>query len=371
MFSAEAIKAIREGALKGEPVRGPVDVQIMPLNFCNQACVFCPLQAVPEKAKRKYAPRFLDSGQTMEWSTFERIVNGLEELGEVERVHFTGGEPLMHPRIADMVKAFKKRFSRVSVGVVTNGALLNERFEEILKAGIDRISVSINAADEKAHMALSPSNHARDFRLILEGIKKAGDYKRALIEKGEKGSFELALTCVLTRHNYNSVAGLAEIAENVGAQSVTFIPLVPFEYEGVSSTAAFAVSKKQFAKFIKDIKEIVPPASGKGIWLGYSGEESDQGILKNPEPGRPCYAGYAFCVFWPDGAVRPCCNCEAQMGNIIKQSLREIWFSEAYRDFRAKSIRGDLPASMGCSCMECGYLYENRIFSNSISRLRG
>ena len=359
MFSDEAIKTIREGILKGKPVRGPVDVQILPLNVCNQACLFCPLQAVPKEMKHKHAPRFIEPALMMEWNIFERIVNGLKELGEVERVHFTGGEPLMHPRIMEMVAAFKKKFHRVSVGVVTNGILLAERFDKLVEAGLDRISVSINAANEQTYIKLSPSNRSEDFKLILEGIERVGAYKRDITKKHAP---ELALTCVLTRYNFNQVADLLEIASLSGADSITFIPLAPFEYEGIFSTGDFAIQKTEFAGFLKDIQKFASKARSKGIWLGYSGNEADMGILKTDSIPCPCYAGFAFCVFWPDGTVRPCCNCEAVMGNIFRQSFAQIWKSEAYQEFRAKALAGKLPTSMRCSCMECGYLYENRFF---------
>ena len=362
MFSSKAIKAIHESIKMGEPVRGPFDIQILPLNVCNQACVFCPLHSIPEAVMKKHAPRFLESAKRMEWRLFERIVEGLEELGEIERVHFTGGEPLLHTRIVDMVKLLKDRFENVVVGVVTNGVPLIKRFDELAQAGVDRISISINTADEETYMRLSPSNTPKDFQNIIEGLDRAGTYKQKLKEKGQYTDLELALTCVLTRYNYNHAGALVEIAARFGIDSITFIPLVPFEYEGVSSNADFAVSREQFEEFLLDISKFAPEANEKGIWLGYSGNNDDGGLLKllQNEQNRPCYAGYSFTVFWPDGSVRPCCNCETVMGDVSRQSLTEIWRSDIYKEFRSKAISGEISYDSRCSCAECGYLFENR-----------
>ncbi len=368
MFSAKAIEGIREGTRTGEPVRGPFDVQILPLTACNQACVFCPLYTVPEEIKRVHAPRFIDSGKKMEWNIFERIVNGLMELGEVERVHFTGGEPLLHPRIADMTAAFKTAFPHSTVAIVTNGVLLVDRFDELAAGGVDRISISINAADERTYLRLSPSNRAQDFRKLIEGLKRVGNRKREIRGKRRHSVPEIALTCVLTRYNYGQVAELFEIATIANADSLTFIPIVPFEFEGTSRNTSFAVTKDQFEKFLDDIRKFAPQAEEKGLWLGYGGNEADGGILKlkPSDIPNPCYAGYSFIVFWPDGTIRPCCNCEMVMGDIFRQNLAEIWHSTQYREFRSKARSGDFPSEMRCSCNECGYLYENRFFRTSV-----
>ena len=81
----------------------------------------------------------------MEWPLFEKIVAGLVELGEVERVHLTVGEPLLHPDIARMVEVLKGRLDASSVAVVSNGVALKGRANSLIEAGLDRLSVSINS----------------------------------------------------------------------------------------------------------------------------------------------------------------------------------------------------------------------------------
>jgi len=56
----------------------------------------------------------------MDWPTFENILESLKGLPDLQSVHFGGfGEPMMHPRIFDMLKAVKSLGLRVEM--ITNG----------------------------------------------------------------------------------------------------------------------------------------------------------------------------------------------------------------------------------------------------------
>ena len=65
----------------------------------------------------------------MQWDTFERILESLPGLPDLQRVIFTSfGEPLTHPRILDMIEAIRKRGLAVSLG--SNGLLLTPKVSE-------------------------------------------------------------------------------------------------------------------------------------------------------------------------------------------------------------------------------------------------
>lgn len=367
MFSKSAIKAVRDGIAKGEPISGPFDVQILPLTACNQSCVFCPLFTGVENEIAEHAPRFLEPGKMMDWDLFQRIADGLEQLGGVERVHFTGGEPLLHPGIADMIAVLKGKFPSAKVGIVTNGLSLEKKYDELFAAGVDRINISLNAADKKTYLELSPKNIADDFRKIIKGIEFIGKRKK----KSKNSNPDISISCVLTKYNFNAVKKLLDIALKAGASSVTYLPLAPFEYQGKASNKEYMVSSSQFSEFLINVNKFYNQAKKYGTWLGYAGKENDFGLLtaSAEQLTSPCFAGFSFIVFWPDGKVRPCCNCEMIMGDVFLNSLSEIWRSEAYREFRNQSKTKLFNKKMRCLCKECGYLFENTFF-NSITGVK-
>jgi MoaA/NifB/PqqE/SkfB family radical SAM enzyme len=87
----------------------PVHVQFMPTNRCNLNCSFCSC------AKR-------DRGLEMTADDADSLAASLKRLGTQSVTITGGGEPLMHPRINDIVDSFYR--SAIEVGLVTNGLLL-------------------------------------------------------------------------------------------------------------------------------------------------------------------------------------------------------------------------------------------------------
>src|SRR5674476_287494 len=107
-------------SVEGRPSKAYVE----PTNACNLACATCVRHSWDEPEG------------FMDWATFEVVVDGLEANGTVS---FMGlGEPLLHPRFLDMVRAVKRRGLRAAV--TTNALLLDEAMAiGLLEAGLDQL----------------------------------------------------------------------------------------------------------------------------------------------------------------------------------------------------------------------------------------
>ena len=100
-------------------------------NICNMRCSFC------HGHSRK--PKRMDAGQ------FQRV---LEQLtGKTSYIYYhLMGEPLTHPQLPQFLEMAGSRGFR-SV-ITTNGALLDKRGEEILAAGVHKVSISLHSFEE-------------------------------------------------------------------------------------------------------------------------------------------------------------------------------------------------------------------------------
>lgn len=58
--------------------------------------------------------------------------------------------------------------------------------------------------------------------------------------------------------------------------------------------------------------------------------------LNDPYLEMPCLIGYAYLRIQVDGSVAPCCSAPFKMGNINKETLDQIWQSDAYYEWREK-----------------------------------
>ena len=98
-------------------------IYVEPTTRCNLNCLTCVRNVWQEPPG------------TMEWPVFETLIRGLKDFPEAQTMAFSGtGEPLLHPRIADMVRMAHERGLRTEV--TSNGLLLTrELVVALLDAG--------------------------------------------------------------------------------------------------------------------------------------------------------------------------------------------------------------------------------------------
>ncbi len=110
----------------------PMYAQVAVTDDCNLACAYCD----------EYAP----GAPIVALETLKRRVDRLDELG-VQVYDFLGGEPLLHPDLAALVRHAKsKRRGSNLATVITNGFLLTEDNVRALgEAGLDFMQVSVDS----------------------------------------------------------------------------------------------------------------------------------------------------------------------------------------------------------------------------------
>jgi cyclic pyranopterin phosphate synthase len=137
----DALNAIRSRLIgRHETIRDAIHqrnlyFRVSLLGACNLSCPFCHNEGGPSKGK-------------LDLAFAERAMHIASKLG-YRRVQFTGGEPLMHPRVAEFVRSAKTIMP--DVGVTTNGIYLASKLDALLEARISRIHISLQAE------ALSPN----------------------------------------------------------------------------------------------------------------------------------------------------------------------------------------------------------------------
>jgi cyclic pyranopterin phosphate synthase len=131
---------------------------------CNFRCVYC----MPKEVfGRDYA--FLDRKDLLSLEEIERVVRIFAELG-VRTVRITGGEPLVRRNVEHLVELLAQ-IPGLELALTTNGALLPQKAEALARAGLDRVTVSLDSVDDETFMALNDV----DFPVarVLEGIAAA------------------------------------------------------------------------------------------------------------------------------------------------------------------------------------------------------
>ncbi len=366
MFRKSSINALRESIEKGEPVTGPLDVQILPTPRCNASCVFCPLNAIPPPLMQ-YTPRFCTYEHDLPGGLLDRLADDLYHLGGLERLTITGGEPLLYRYLIPAVFQFRNSFPEAELTVVTNGIRLIDFADFFVGAGLQNLTVSINAGTRETYLRHNPGASGEEFDRIVEGVTAVTNKR----DGRDSDSPRVTLSVVLTKDSASEVGPVFEIGRSTASDAVTFLPLMEIRLQGRSVNRGLRAGGDEFNRFLGDMERYSDKARQEGFYMGYAGSHDDAGVVDQGGlyKDQPCYAGYAFAAVYPNGDVRPCCHCEPIMGNLTRSSFIDIWRSERYAEQRARmmAIQESPQALEGCLCDECGYLFENRELHKKLS----
>jgi len=131
---------------------------------CNFRCVYC----MPKEVfGREYA--FLERSQLLSLEEIARVANVFAQLG-VRTVRITGGEPLVRRNVEHLVELLAQ-IPNLELALTTNGALLPQKAEALARAGLDRVTVSLDSVDDATFRALNDVDFPVD--RVLEGIEAA------------------------------------------------------------------------------------------------------------------------------------------------------------------------------------------------------
>jgi MoaA/NifB/PqqE/SkfB family radical SAM enzyme len=110
--------------------RHPLLVHIIPIRRCNLACTYC--------------NEFDDFSKPVPLDEMKRRLDLLAAMGS-SVVTISGGEPLLHPDLDDIIVHMRK--CGMLAGLITNGYLLTaERIERLNRAGLEYLQISIDNA---------------------------------------------------------------------------------------------------------------------------------------------------------------------------------------------------------------------------------
>ncbi len=156
------------------------DLRISVTDRCNMRCRYC----MPREVfGSDFA--FLSKVDILTYEEIDRLVGLFVSLG-VEKIRLSGGEPLLRKDLHELITMLAIR--DVEIAMTTNGVLLPRYAPALSTAGLDRVTVSLDALDEATFAAITDSGHT--VAAVLAGIEAAdsvglGPIKiNAVVKKG-------------------------------------------------------------------------------------------------------------------------------------------------------------------------------------------
>jgi|SRR5579864_3848900 len=177
----------------GRPLR---NLRISVTDRCNLRCHYC----MPE-ADYVWLPR----EDVLSFEEIGRVADLVAEHG-VDRVRLTGGEPLLRRNLPDLVSALGGRAWLRDFALTTNGVLLADVAADLKRAGLHRLTVSLDTLRRDRFHRLTRMDALPD---VLEGLDAA---RRA-------GFTGIKLDAVITRgDNEDEIGDLVAFARDLDAE---------------------------------------------------------------------------------------------------------------------------------------------------------
>lgn len=293
------------------PLATPMVLFVDPSSACNFKCKFCPNgdEKLIRETGRWQGPMSMD--------VYRKVIDDLKAFDEPLKVLrlYKEGEPFLNKNFAEMIAYAKKAGIAHSIDTTTNGYLLEpERIKPVLDAGIDRINISVDGLSDEQFL---------EFTGVKVNFDKYVDNIRKMYEM--RGSCEICI----------KIAGDFLSDED----------------------------KEKFYRVFGDYADRIFIENIAPCWPEFDVEERlgvdmNMGIYNQPlsEVNTCPYIFYSMAVN-SDGSVSLCFLDWARrllIGDVRKQSLKEIWNGEAIFEHRREHLLGKRKENVICAA--CGQL---------------
>jgi MoaA/NifB/PqqE/SkfB family radical SAM enzyme len=355
--------AILRGIEDGVAYGGPYHVEIHPADRCNIDCFFCSTAA-------------LRGTDEVPMPRFSELLGELKEAGTRSLRLSGGGEPLFHRRIKDFLAAIQTSGLPIE-NLTTNAVLLRSEIAELLVGTCDQITVSLNTADEESYAAMMQTP-PRNFQRVVDNTRALVDLRRQRSAKRPRVTVQF----LVWKENFRTIPEMYRLAREIGADGILFNGLsflkpeqkmTPAETEEMMALYEQVLKIDEYRRIInigsyeQDLTSWLTPiqqrigAERSGLSLAakaarflsrsdFTLREKVDHFVKQARHRRTrrvsesfesyCLIGWHSLLIRTTGAVAPCCILQGkELGNVYRQSLRDVWHGEAYGRFRAELSR--------------------------------
>jgi MoaA/NifB/PqqE/SkfB family radical SAM enzyme len=314
-------------------------VQIGVTSRCNARCLYCP--------RGSAGASWVDAD--LDFDLFRILLPQLS----THHVHLQGwGEPFLHPRLLDMVRAAKA--GDLKTGTTSNGVLIDaDMAEAIVGSGLDILALSLAgvAARHDAARRGAPFAAAMAAMEALAGAKA----------RGRRAKPAVHVAYMLLRSDISDLEALPALLAGRGVAQVVVSTLDYLPDPELADEAFFPMTSAEHEAFCARIGRAAEAFKKAGIVLHCRPPSPERlpGCPENPAralvvdaQGRvsPCvYTALPIEKTHPGGAGR------VSFGRVGKASLAGIWKNPDYVAFR-DAFSGGLPEGPCLACRK-PYLY--------------
>jgi len=294
------------------------DLRVSITDRCNYKCVYCRTGEVGAQYPELKIEEYL------------RLIQLFVSLG-IEKLRLTGGEPLLRHGLLDLIRQLAQLRTLagepLDLALTTNGHLLEDLAVPLRQAGLQRVTVSMDAVDAAVFERITriPGSFAQ----VLRGIRAAR----------HAGLTPLKVNCVLLRgFNDDQIEKFAHFAREEDVV-VRFIEFMPLE-EGRLWSPEIVVSLKEIVERIGRVLPLEPlpgrDASETARRYTFADGRGEIGVIA---PVTQAFCGACSRIrLTSDGKIRTCLF--SQVEHDLYGHMRAGESDSMLREYIGRTVQG-------------------------------
>lgn len=293
---------------------------------CNLACRFCYASCGCTKGKVE---------KELSTQKLKDIISIIRNEAKVPSISFTGGEPLLRDDLPQLIKHAKGL--GMWTNLITNGTLMTkDKADNLKKAGLDSVQISLEAADEGLHDYIVDKKGA--FNKTIAGIKTLID-----------SEIRVHTNTTITNLNKDYLKEILLIVKDLKLDKFSMNMLMP-EGSALNNLDEVLVKYSQIGDIVLEIQTFA-----KSLNLTFMWYSPTPVCMFNPIAhglgNKGCAACDGLLSITPLGDILPCSSYPKPMGNILKLKgkFNKAWNMPEFNYFREKMFAHKI-------CQDCSHL---------------
>ncbi len=276
----------------------PVSISVEPTTSCNLRCPQCP----------SGLRSFTRPTGMLDADLFENVIGQLSSTLSYLTFYFQG-EPFLHPEFLKMVKFASNR--GIYTATSTNAHYLkSEVAEATVRSSLDRLIISVDGTSQDTYESYRVGG---SLERVIEGTENVIRWKKKL----NSATPHIIFQFLVVRPNEHQIPEIYELARKVGVDQVVLKTAQIYDYE----TSSLVPTQEHYSRYTRD---------------------ADGSVKIKNKLLNECWKMWHSCVVTWDGKVVPCCfdkDAHYVLGDLKKETFREVWHGSRYNDFRASLLR--------------------------------
>lgn len=301
-------------------------------NRCNLHCIMCDTWRMP-------------------WEMPPEIYKEIRSLFPyLEHVIWLGGEVFFSKYFEEVLEETKK-YPHLKQRINTNGLFITQEWAQNLFQNNVELIYSIDGVTKETYEYIRKGARFEDLIKSLNIIK---DLKKRHNNK----KFSLRMNVVIMKANYREVEKFIDFAKEYEFDLVQLMPIV-----GEDTPEHIFSSKHKNMEILEYLDSMAGAVQEKARQYNielFNSLPSLHAVSENTEVAEPysgngepfCYLPWQQLLIYPDGNVRFGCFCIDPIGNVLENSIEEIWNSEKAKEYRKKITENDYQNLCSDRCVQ-------------------